>query len=128
MLEESRRWKSDWIDLGREEAEVNLWPLLRKETNILRLTNQLHPNQNQFVFFNPFECRLKRLGTDNSSVQIIPPAMTTLHSIVQSIKMIRENTQHIEMDMSPRISESVRNQCLLMMITSRRCIGRHHYG
>lgn len=47
LLDESRKWKSDWIDLGREEAEVNLWTLLRKESNILKLTNQLHPNQNQ---------------------------------------------------------------------------------
>lgn len=47
LLDESRKWKSEWIDLGREEAEVNLWTLLRKESNILKLTNQLHPNQNQ---------------------------------------------------------------------------------
>ena len=47
LLDESRKWKSDWIDLGREEAEVNLWTLLRKESNIFKLTNQLHPNQNQ---------------------------------------------------------------------------------
>ena len=39
--------KSDWIDLGREEAEVDLLPILSKEKNILKLTNQLHPNQNQ---------------------------------------------------------------------------------
>ena len=50
LLDESRKWKSEWIDLGREETEVNLWPLLKKETNILKLTNQLHPNQNQFAF------------------------------------------------------------------------------
>ena len=47
LLLESRRWKSDWIDQAREESEVDLWEVLRKESNILRLTNQLHPNLNQ---------------------------------------------------------------------------------
>ena len=47
LLDESRRSKSDWIDSANEETETNLWPILRKESNILQLTNQLHPNQNQ---------------------------------------------------------------------------------
>ena len=47
LLDESRRCKSDWISQGREESEVDLWPVLKRETNILRLTNKLHPNQNQ---------------------------------------------------------------------------------
>ena len=39
--------------------------------------------------------RLKRLGTEISSIQIIPPAMTTLQSIIHSIQDIQniENTQ-----------------------------------
>ena len=48
LLDESRKWKSEWIDNGREESEVNLVPLLTREKNILRLTNQLHANPNQF--------------------------------------------------------------------------------
>ena len=52
LLDESRRLKSDWIDSGNEEAETDLWPVLKKESNILQLTNQLHPNQNQY-FFHP---------------------------------------------------------------------------
>ncbi|KAK8813792.1 hypothetical protein WA556_000364 [Blastocystis sp. ATCC 50177/Nand II] len=48
LLDESRRSKSDWIDSANEETETNLWPVLRKESNILKLTNQLHPNQNQW--------------------------------------------------------------------------------
>ena len=107
LLDESRRWKSDWIDKGREEAEVNLWPVLKKETNILRLTNQLHPNQNQYVLFKFISLsnsrsfyvqlvfifviiRIKRLGTEISSVQIIPPALVTLQSIVNTARNIRQ--------------------------------------
>ncbi|KAK8794222.1 hypothetical protein WA171_003346 [Blastocystis sp. BT1] len=75
LLLESRRWKADWIDQAREESEVDLWEVLRKESNILRLTNQLHPNLNQ----------LKRLGTQVRSVLIIPPALTTLNSLVSSL-------------------------------------------
>lgn len=46
LLIESRKWKSDWIDGAREESEEDLWKLLKSETNILRLTNRLHPNKN----------------------------------------------------------------------------------
>lgn len=88
LLDESRRCKSDWISQGREESEVDLWPVLKRETNILRLTNKLHPNQNQ----------LKRLGTEISSIKIIAPALNTLTEIVESLKCIRESSKSPDLE------------------------------
>ena len=100
LLDESRRCKSDWISQGREESEVDLWPVLKRETNILRLTNKLHPNQNQ----------LKRLGTEISSIKIIAPALNTLTEIVESLKCIRESSKSPDLEerrASPQSSVSV---------------------
>ena len=91
LLDESRRSKSDWINQGREESEVDLWPILRKETNILRLTNTLHPNQNQYSKKHSVSCRLKRLGTEISSIQIITPAINTMQDMVNTLKSLRQS-------------------------------------
>lgn len=44
--------------------------------------------------------RLKRLGTDIYSVQIIPPAMNSLQILVDSLKSIRELQFAEEQEMS----------------------------
>ena len=57
---------------------MDLWPLLRGEPNILKLTNRLHPNQNQCVHATELISRLKRLGTQFHPTLIIPPSIKTL--------------------------------------------------
>ena len=106
LLDESRRSKSDWINQGREESEVDLWPILKKETNILRLTNTLHPNQNQYRRINSVSCRLKRLGTEISSVQIIAPAINTMQDMVNTLKSLRQSCKALSAEERQPVSLS----------------------
>ncbi|KAK8795269.1 hypothetical protein WA588_004117 [Blastocystis sp. NMH] len=62
---------------------MDLWPLLRGEPNILKLTNRLHPNQNQ----------LKRLGTQFHPTLIIPPSLKTLEQLVSSLKEVEASAE-----------------------------------
>ena len=115
LLDESRRSKSDWINQGREESEVDLWPILKKETNILRLTNILHPNQNQYRAMISVFCRLKRLGTEISSIQIITPAINTMQDMVSTLKSLRQSCKTLSDEERRPVSLSETPVCSLVL-------------
>ena len=72
---------------------MDLWPLLRGEPNILKLTNRLHPNQNQCVHATELISRLKRLGTQFHPTLIIPPSLKTLEQLVSSLKEVEASAE-----------------------------------
>lgn len=72
---------------------MDLWPLLRGEPNILKLTNRLHPNQNQWAFATALNSRLKRLGTQFHPTVIIPPSLKTLEHLVSSLKEVQTSAE-----------------------------------
>lgn len=72
---------------------MDLWPLLRGEPNILKLTNQLHPNQNQWTLNADLTSRLKRLGTQFHPTIIIPPSLKTLEQLVSSLREVQASAE-----------------------------------
>ena len=61
---------------------MDLWPLLRGEPNILKLTNRLHPNQNQCVHVTELISINKRLRKQFKYTLILTQSLHTIQHLV----------------------------------------------